>query len=117
MPRVKAEFRIQQCEEQHMKIKIKTSPQANRETQGSEEARNKGVMVWMTISSKGFLHFCRVNGAINGDVYFDIVTGEALAAMLQAYGEDFTYQQDNSTSHVRKDVTNVFQDLNLNVMP
>ncbi|KAA6361789.1 MAG: hypothetical protein EZS28_042684, partial [Streblomastix strix] len=78
--------------------------------------RYKGVMVCMAISSKGVFHFCRVNGAINGDVYWDIVTGDALAAMHQAHGEDFTYQQDNATPHVRKDVLKGFQDLNLNVM-
>ncbi|KAA6384073.1 MAG: hypothetical protein EZS28_020400 [Streblomastix strix] len=46
----------------------------------------------------------------------DIVTGDALAAIHQAHGEDFTYQQDNAIPYVRKDVLKGFQDLNLNVM-
>ncbi|KAA6386934.1 MAG: putative Transposable element Tc3 transposase [Streblomastix strix] len=75
-----------------------------------------GVMVWMAISSKNVLHFCRVNGAINCDDYWDIVTGEDLAAMHYVHGENFTYQQDNATPHVRKDILSGFQDLNLNVM-
>ncbi|KAA6383891.1 MAG: hypothetical protein EZS28_020582 [Streblomastix strix] len=73
-------------------------------------------MVWMTISSKGTIHFCRINRAINGDVQWDIVAGEVLAAMYKAHGEYFTYQQSNATPLVRKDVFIGFQDLKLIVM-
>jgi transposase len=99
------------------RVKIMFEEKAEDFTTPKVPQGGKKLMFWGCISSCGQVYLSVISEKIDKKVYCNFLENEALPAIGELLGDDYTFMQDNAPAHRAKFTKDFLKDNNIKVLP